>query len=249
MWAANAKIARLNSKITSITIGAIAPRLPYIPNSAAMLVLTQRLFAKDEHADFTLLLTAEERGRSRHYFESVEGMPCSLQLPRGTVLQDGDLLLATSGERVRVVAKPEPVVTVTAHTPLEMLRAAYHLGNRHVPLEVTETYLRFSPDAVLQDMVEKMGLHVRLEEQPFQPETGAYQGLGVRGLGFGQAHGHSHTHDHSHNHAHGREHSHFHSEMGSPNSSREHSQRNVGKNSQDHSHEPVEKHSQGRSYE
>jgi urease accessory protein len=190
-----------------------------------------------ERAEFTLLLTAEERGRSRHYFESVEGAPCSLQLPRGTVLRDGDVLLATSGDRVRVVAKLEPVVTVTAHTPLELLRAAYHLGNRHVPLEVRETYLRFSPDPVLQDMMEKMGLHMRLEEQPFQPETGAYQGLGVGGWGLGQAHGHSHPHDHSHDHAHGREHSHLRSEMGSQNCSQQHLQGPTDKHLQGHSHE------------
>ncbi|GAB4433784.1 MAG: hypothetical protein OHK0035_18440 [Cyanobacteria bacterium J069] len=213
--------------------------MPYIPNSAAMLVLTQRLFAKDEHADFTLLLTAEERGRSRHYFESVEGKPCSLQLARGTVLQDGDVLLATSGERVRVMAKPEPVITVAAHTPLELLRAAYHLGNRHVPLEVTETYLRFSPDSVLQDMVEKMGLHVRLEEQPFQPEIGAYQGSGVRGQGSGHLHDHSHRHDHSHKHDHSHDHKHSHLGSGMDSQS----------SSQKYSHELVEEHSQGRSHE
>lgn len=179
-----------------------------------MLVLTQRLSLGDrpegcpESAEFTLLLTAEERVRSRHYFESVEGAPCSLQLPRGTVLQDGDMLLATSGERVRVVAKPEPVVTVTAHRPLALLRAAYHLGNRHVPLEVTETYLRFSPDSVLQDMVEKMGLQVRLEEQPFQPEMGAYEGSGDKGQELGHSHGHAHAHSHGHSHGNAYEHSH-----------------------------------------
>ncbi|MFQ3615544.1 MAG: urease accessory protein UreE [Cyanobacteriota bacterium] len=212
-----------------------------------MLVLTQRLSPGDRpasvpasvpeycpaQAEFTLLLTAEDRGRSRHYFESVEGAPCSLQLARGTVLRDGDILLATSGERVRVVAKPEPVVTVTAHTPLALLRAAYHLGNRHVPLEVTETYLRFSPDPVLQDMVERMGLQIQLEEQPFQPETGAYEGAGGKGQALGHSHGHSHSHSHRSSHSDLYLHSH------------EHSYHNSETHSHEHSHEHSQEHSQG----
>ncbi|MBF2085783.1 urease accessory protein UreE [Thermoleptolyngbya sp. C42_A2020_037] len=237
-----------------------------------MLVLTQRLSAPGdrpevcpEPAELTLLLTAEERVRSRHYFESVEGIPCSLQLPRGTVLRDGDVLLAASGERVRVVARPEPVVTVTAHTPLALLRAAYHLGNRHVPLEVTETYLRFSPDSVLQDMVEKMGLHVQLEEQPFQPETGAYEGLGFGGQELGHLHhdsqhdsnqdschhshrhSHRHSHDHDHEHDPGRDHSdedihhpeplRQHSETSSQVGSLQHSHKSTSEDSQESSHD------------
>jgi urease accessory protein len=65
-------------------------------------------------------------------------------------------------------------LTVTAHNALDFLRAAYHLGNRHIALEVTETYLRLSPDSVLEDMVLQMGLTVTKEIQPFQPEAGAY---------------------------------------------------------------------------
>jgi urease accessory protein len=204
-----------------------------------MLVLTQRLSPGDrpehspkrdpEPAEFTLLLTAEERGRSRHYFESVEGVPCSLQLTRGTVLRDGDLLVATSGERVRVVAKPEPVVTVTAPTPLALLRAAYHLGNRHVPLEVAATYLRFSPDPVLQDLVEKMGLYTQLEERPFQPETGAYDGAGNRGQDLGHSHSHSHGYSHSHSHVHSHSDSHSHSHAHSHHDSGDHSHKNSQK--------------------
>ncbi|WP_448598656.1 urease accessory protein UreE [Thermoleptolyngbya sp.] len=200
-----------------------------------MLVLTQRLSAGDrpESAEFTLLLTAEERGRSRHYFESVEGVPCSLQLTRGTVLRDGDLLVATSGERVRVVAKPEPVVTVTAPTPLALLRAAYHLGNRHVPLEIAATYLRFSPDPVLQDLVEKMGLYTQLEERPFQPETGAYDGAGNRGQDLGHSHSHSHSHSHGYSHSH----SHVDSHSDSHSHSHDHSHCDSG----DHSHKNSQK--------
>lgn len=141
-----------------------------------MTTLTRRL---PENADVvvsqTLSLTAEERTRSRHRFETATGQLIYLQLPRGTILQDGDLLQSeVDGQVVRVIAKAEPVLTIRASTPLELLKAAYHLGNRHVPLEITSTYLRLSPDPVLQDLLEHRGLHIAEEMQPFQPETGAY---------------------------------------------------------------------------
>lgn len=140
-----------------------------------VITLTQRLVDGSEVAtSLTLLLTAEERTRSRHRFETTTGQPVYLQLPRGTVLRDGDLLQADGDEVIRVVAKPEPVLTVTADTPLKLLKAAYHLGNRHVPLEITPHYLRLSPDPVLWDMLEHRGLQVVEETQPFQPEVGAY---------------------------------------------------------------------------
>ncbi len=126
-------------------------------------------------ATFTLALTAEERTKSRHRWESEDGEAVFLHLPRGTVLRDGDILQDESGSCfVKIVAKPELVLTVTAQTELDIIKAAYHLGNRHVPLEITTTYLRLSPDPVLQAMLEKLGLKVKEEILPFQPETGAY---------------------------------------------------------------------------
>lgn len=142
-----------------------------------ILTLTQRLPGSAEVAvTGTLLLTAEERTRSRHRFETSDGQAIFLQLPRGTVLQDGDILQSADGVNVRVVAKPEPVLTVTAAAPLHLLQAAYHLGNRHVPLEIAADYLRLSPDPVLQEMLLHRGLAVLAEVQPFQPERGAYGG-------------------------------------------------------------------------
>lgn len=151
-----------------------------------MLTLTQRLPATATvHIDFTLALTAEERTRSRHYFETADGTSLYLQLPRGTVLRHGDVLTSdTAGQQVQIVAKPEPVMTVTASDPLQLLRAAYHLGNRHVPLEITDDYLRLLPDPVLKAMLHHLGLEVRDEVTPFQPEAGAY--------------GHGHSHDPAH---------------------------------------------------
>lgn len=141
-----------------------------------VLTLTQRLAPNSTHSIARrLALTAEERTRSRHRFELADGAVIFLQLPRGTVLRDGDLLQAEAdGAIVEIQAKPEPVLTVRADQPIDLLQAAYHLGNRHVPLEITSTYLRLSPDPVLRDLLEHRGLAVIEEIQPFQPETGAY---------------------------------------------------------------------------
>lgn len=160
-----------------------------------MLTLTDRLLAdRPTPADLTLPLTAEERRRSRKQFLTTEGIEVRLHLARGTILQHGDILVSESDtntprQLVMVVAKPEPVMTVTAHTLLDLLRAAYHLGNRHIPLEITLDYLRLEPDSVLADMLHRMGLHVTEEVLPFEPEAGAYA-----------AH-HSHEDKHEANHA------------------------------------------------
>ncbi len=141
-----------------------------------MLTFTQRK-PPNPHAEIilTLALTAEERTRSRHRFETEDGQVIFLRLPRGTILRDGDILQdETDGNIVRITAKPEPVLTVTTEDSLLLIRAAYHLGNRHVPVEITATYLRLSPDAVLRTMLEQLGLEVKEETLPFQPEMGAY---------------------------------------------------------------------------
>lgn len=141
-----------------------------------MLIFTERLNSDVEvTVNFTLSLTAEERTRTRHRFETPDGQELYLRLPRGTVLHDGDLLRSQDFNVViRIAAKPEPVLTVTAQKPVDLLRASYHLGNRHVPLEVAPNYLRLSPDSVLQTMLEQLGVEVKEDIVPFQPESGAY---------------------------------------------------------------------------
>lgn len=140
-----------------------------------MLTLSQRHPPNPDVAvSFTLALTAQERTRSRYRFQMEDGQTVLLHLHRGTVLRDGDLLQADDSSLVRVTAKPEPVLTVSATTQRELLRAAYHLGNRHIPVEITATYLRLSPDSVLQTMLEQLGLEVAEAVLPFQPEVGAY---------------------------------------------------------------------------
>lgn len=141
-----------------------------------MLTFTKHLPANpDAVVSFGLPMTADDRTRSRHRFETDAGQVLHLRLPRGTVLRDRDLLQSEDGScLVLVSAKPESVLTARASTPLLLMRAAYHLGNRHVALEVADNYLRLSPDSVLQGMLEKMGLEVIAEIAPFQPDMGAY---------------------------------------------------------------------------
>jgi urease accessory protein len=164
------------------------------------IVFTDRLSHQDRlEPTCTLSLTAEERTRSRLHGKSDQGTPIYLQLPRGLVLQEGDWLKAATGEVLQVLAKEEPVLTVTSLFPLALLQAAYHLGNRHVPMEITATYLRIAPDPVLRHLLEHRGLTIYDEMAPFQPETGAYVSA--------HAHG-SHSHTHSHRHEPHTSHSH-----------------------------------------
>jgi urease accessory protein len=141
-----------------------------------MVVLTKRLSVETKiEANFTLALTAEARTKTRQRLEIAEEKWVGLRLPRGTVLKDGDLLLSEEDKVVvRIVAQPEPVMTVRGETQLDLLKAAYHLGNRHVPIEITPEYLRLTPDSVLHSLLIRMGLQVTEEIAPFYPETGAY---------------------------------------------------------------------------
>jgi len=141
------------------------------------IVLSKRLHHGHHHSSLPpiLSLTAEERTRSRYHFITDDKTPVYLQLPRGTALQDGDLLASETGDiLVKVAAKAEPVLTVTSDDSIKLLRAAYHLGNRHVSLEITSTYLRLTPDSVLEGMLIQLGLQVVAEVAPFRPQGGAY---------------------------------------------------------------------------
>ena len=142
-----------------------------------MLIATTRLTDFTPSATtplVTLALTAEERSRSRHRFTTPEGQMIFLRLSRGTVLKHQDYLATEEDTIIQVLAKPEPVLTVTARDALLLLRGAYHLGNRHVPVEIGPDYLRLAPDPVLNDLLIHLGLTVQPAVLPFQPEAGAY---------------------------------------------------------------------------
>ncbi len=122
-----------------------------------------------------LSVTAEQRNRTRHRFQSDEGQDIFLKLSRGIYLNDGDLLQAQTGELLIINPKPEPVLTITSDNYLQLMKAAYHLGNRHAAVEINQNYLRISPDAVLAKMITDLGLQICQETVPFYPESGAYK--------------------------------------------------------------------------
>ena len=131
-----------------------------------------------------LPLTADERTVLRGRRRTRCGRELLLQLPRDGALQPGDLLLDQSRSlQVEVIAAPERLLRVRAASPLELLQAAYHLGNRHVPLELHEQELLLLEDSVLAVMLTSRGLQVSACERPFVPDGGAY------GNGASHAHG------------------------------------------------------------
>lgn len=145
------------------------------------------------------------RSKSRFDAHDSTGRHLAVFLPRGTVLRGGDVLVAEDGSLIRVDAAPQPVLQVRAcpehGTTRDLPRAAYHLGNRHVQLEVQADRLQLEPDPVLADMLRRMHLIVSETLAPFEPEAGAYGDKPGHGHGHDHAHGHSHAadaHDHDH---------------------------------------------------
>jgi urease accessory protein len=135
----------------------------------------------------------DQRSRSRIDATDSAGRRLGVFLPRGQVLRGGDVLVAEDGSLVQVRAKPQAVLVVrhcAEHgSPFDLLRAAYHLGNRHVQLELQRDCLQLEPDHVLADLLRQMHLIVSEEHAAFEPEAGAYASGG---------HGHDHAHSHPH---------------------------------------------------
>ena len=123
----------------------------------------------------TATLTLDQRRRSRLRVRLDDGREAALWLPRGTILRDGDLLRGEDGAVVVVRAAPESLSVARATDPHDLLRAAYHLGNRHVPVELGDGWLSYEHDHVLDDMVEELGLAIETRVAPFEPEAGGYR--------------------------------------------------------------------------
>ena len=187
----------------------------------------------------TIELDWDVRQKSRFDTTDSQGRRIGVFLPRGTAARGGDVLVAEDGSLIRVIAAPQPVLVVTHcsdhGTPFDLIRAAYHLGNRHVPIELKPDHLKIEPDHVLAAMLRSMHLIVHDAIEAFEPEGGAYgtdTGHGHGGHSHGHAeapgkapvgpvlhpdayggqghdHGHDHDHDdHDHGHDHSRGHSH-----------------------------------------
>jgi urease accessory protein len=142
----------------------------------------------------TVELDWDVRQKSRFDCSDSQGRHLGVFLPRGTVVRGGDVLVAEDGSLIKVVAAPQPVLVIThckEHgTLFDLTRAAYHLGNRHVAIELKPDHLKIEPDHVLAQMLRNMHLIVCETRGPFEPEGGAYGGHGAHG-------GHSH-HGHDH---------------------------------------------------
>jgi urease accessory protein len=154
----------------------------------------------------TVQLDWDVRQKSRFDATDSQGRRLGVFLPRGTLVRGGDVLVADDGSLVQVLAAPQPVLEVRhcpQHgSPFDLLRAAYHLGNRHVALELQPDHLKLEPDHVLADMLRQQHLIVTETASAFEPEGGAYGGSG-HGHGHAEAEQghHDHRHDHSHGHA------------------------------------------------
>jgi urease accessory protein len=129
-----------------------------------------------------VLLDFDRRHRRRILLRTEQGREVLLDLPQAVRLRDGDGLVVAEGV-VRVCARLEPLLEIHAHDPGDMARIAWHLGNRHLPVQVLGDRLRIRADHVIREMVELLGGHVVAVEAPFDPEAGAYAG------------GHHHSHD------------------------------------------------------
>ncbi len=178
-----------------------------------------------------LELPFEQRQKTRLRATLTSGEEVALVLPRGEILRGGDLVVASDGRIIEVASAPEEVLHVTCATTEDLTRAAYHLGNRHVAVEVGEGFLRITADHVLEGMLRGLGAAITAMQAPFEPEPGAYAGAGVHqhADGSGQSahihefgkpveipvhvhgpqcnHGH-HEHEHEHEHEHGQGHGH-----------------------------------------
>ena len=158
----------------------------------------------------TVVLDFEERHRRRVAMTGVRGLEFLLDLPEAVVLRHGDALVLEDGRLVEVVAAPEPLAEIRIGEPRDLARMAWHLGNRHLPVQIMANRIRIRRDPVIEDMARKLGGKIALIEGPFEPEGGAYapepepapEPAHVHGPGCGHDHHDHHGHDHhGHDHA------------------------------------------------
>ena len=160
-----------------------------------MLYLTQRVDSPGK-LTASLTLPIDVRVKSRIKVTLNDGREAGLLLPRGLLLRGGDVLSNEDGsEFVQIIAADEGVSVVHCDDPFTLAKACYHLGNRHVPLQIMPGELRYHHDHVLDDMLRQFGLEVTFAHLPFEPEAGAYASES-----HGHSHGHSHDHGHDHHH-------------------------------------------------
>lgn len=146
------------------------------------MIVLDKILPLQSASDSNLILTFDQRQKSRLRTRLESGEEVGLMLARGHILRDGDLLGSKEGRVVLVKAAKEEVSTAHAKEVALFARACYHLGNRHTPLQIGANWVRYQLDHVLDELVRSLGLNVVHEKAPFEPEAGAYHG------------GHSHSH-------------------------------------------------------
>jgi urease accessory protein len=155
-------------------------------------------------ADAEVMLDFDDRFRRRKRYESAGGIPFVLDLAEAQVLREGDGLILEDGRVILVRAADEPLVEIRAQNPAEMIRLAWHLGNRHLPAELQESRILIREDHVIEQMLRGLGAQIQKVRAPFNPEGGAY---GEHNRSTHQPHhGHGHDHHHgdgNHHHHHG----------------------------------------------
>jgi urease accessory protein len=160
----------------------------------------------------TVVLDFDDRHRRRVVMTGVQGRVFLLDLPQAVMLRSGDALLLDSDELIEVLAAPESLLEVRASDATGLARAAWHLGNRHLPVQILTNRLRLRNDHVIEAMLRGLGLAVQAIEAPFDPEGGAYAGSGETGAHHPHTHGHDHHghdhHDHADHHHHDHPHGH-----------------------------------------
>lgn len=190
------------------------------------LKIARGAYKLDIKGQLKLPFDARQKSRLRTHLSS--GEEVALMLPRGEILRGGDLVVASDGRVVEIVAEPESVLHITCSNAQEITRTAFHLGNRHVPVQVGDGFLRITADHVLEEMVRGLGATIEPMQAAFEPEAGAYGGghrhnddehghggriheYGDRAHDHAPAHvhgpecGHDHDHDHGHD-GHGHKH-------------------------------------------
>jgi len=177
----------------------------------------------------SVALDWDVRQKSRFETTDSNGRSVGVFLQRGQVVRGGDVLVGEDGSLLKVLAAPQPVLRITHcqdHGSLfDLTRAAYHLGNRHVPIELQADHLKIEPDHVLADMLRDMHMTVVAVDEAFEPENGAY-GEHASHAGHGhpdQAHSHDHGHSHDHPHDHAPKHAEPHVHVHGPGCGHDHS--------------------------
>jgi urease accessory protein len=164
-----------------------------------------------ETAADTIVLDFDDRHRRRMAMTGTRGLEFLLDLEHAVALRGGDALVLEDGRLVEVVAAPEPLLEIRCNDPQHLVRVAWHLGNRHLPTQITGKALRIRRDHVIEGMVKGLGARVIEIEAPFDPEGGAYAGDSHETHDHtghdhskhdhdGHDHGHHHNHDHHHHH-------------------------------------------------